>query len=283
MRGLAEYAMSGRLQAATVAVLFGLIPGFSMVSGAVVALVILRRGLQDGSQILLWALLPAGLQWLLGDPSSVFVLLGVVLAGVVLRNTQSWQFTSLLIALAGIALQSSLPLQQNYLAHTKEVMDTLVANGLQLPVEVDGKVVTATSDQMVAAMLQFYGGYQVVMMLGCMLLGRYWQALLYNPGGFREEFYNLRFDWRLMSALLIVVALGVYGVSPLNEWLMMLCVVPILNGLAVVHSVVAKRRMGMTMLVLAYLVLMIAAPAFVLLGFVDSLVDIRKRLDKPTN
>lgn len=282
MRGLAEYVMSGRMQAATVAVLFGLIPGFSLVSGAVVALVILRRGLQDGSQVLLWALLPAGLQWMLGDPTPVFVLVGVVVASEVLRKTQSWQLTTVLLALAGVALQASLPLQQDYLAHSQEVMDTLVANGLQLSIEVDGEVVSATSEQLVAAMLQFYGGYQMLMMLGCMLLGRYWQALLYNPGGFRQEFHGLRFDWRLMATLFALVVLGIYGVSPLNDWLMMFCMIPILNGLAVVHSVVAQRQMGTTWLVLAYLLLMIAAPAFVLLGFADSVIDIRKRIARPT-
>ncbi|MES2605600.1 MAG: hypothetical protein V4603_11735 [Pseudomonadota bacterium] len=278
MRGLAEYVMSGRLQAATVAVLFGLIPGLSVVSGAVVALVILRRGLQDGIQILLWAMLPPGLQWLLGDPSPAFVLVGVVLASLVLRKTQSWQMTSVLIMLAGVLLQLSLPLQQTYIAHSQEIMDTLVANGLSLQVVVDGEVVTATSRQLVDALLRFYGGYQMLMMLGCMLLGRYWQALLYNPGGFRQEFHNLRFDRRLMGVLLVLVALGVYGVSPLNDWLMMFCMVPILNGLAVVHSVVAQRKMGTTWVILAYLLLFIAAPAYVLLGFVDSAIDIRKRL-----
>lgn len=89
MRGLAEYAMSGRFQAATVAVLFGMIPGLSIVSGAVVALVTLRRGLQEGLIVALWAALPAGLQWMLGDAGSVFMLLGVLAASQLLRKTEA--------------------------------------------------------------------------------------------------------------------------------------------------------------------------------------------------
>src|SRR5690606_27778433 len=76
MRGIVEYAMSGRRQAATVAVLFGLIPMLNLLSGAVVALVILRKGMQDGLLVLLWALLPAGLQWVIGDTMPVFMLIG---------------------------------------------------------------------------------------------------------------------------------------------------------------------------------------------------------------
>lgn len=278
MRGLAEYTMSGRLQAATVAVLFGLIPGLFIISGATVALVTLRRGPGDGVQTLLWALLPAGLQWKLGNPGAALILLGVMLASLVLRNTRSWQSTAIVLVLGGLLSQMSLSLQEGYLARVGEAVNSLQANGFALQMVVDGEVVTASADQLIEALLQFYGPYQMVLMLGCMLLGRYWQALLYNPGGFREEFHNLRFDWRLMAVLLVLVGAGFYGQTPLDKWMMMFCLVPILDGLAVVHKVVAQRNMGTTWLILAYLLLFIAAPAFVLLGFADSVVDFRKRL-----
>jgi hypothetical protein len=60
LRGLAEYAMSGRRQAATVAILFGLVPMLNVLSGSVVALVSLRHGLTEGLLVLLWAALPGG-------------------------------------------------------------------------------------------------------------------------------------------------------------------------------------------------------------------------------
>lgn len=278
MRGLAEYAMSGRLQAATVTVLFGLVPGFSIISGAIVALVTLRRGWRDGIQILLWALLPAGLQWQLGDPGAVMVLPGVVLASLVLRNLRSWQVGMMVLTAAAVLMQLSLPLQQGYLARVGEAVSTLETNGLAIQMVVDGEVVTASRDQLTDAILQFYGVYQLMLMLSCMLVARYWQSLLYNPGGFREEFHNLRFDRLLMAVLLVLVVLGLNGQAPLSDWLMMFCVIPVLNGLAVVHNAVAQRQLGTTWLILAYLLLLIAVPAFVLLGFADSVADFRKRL-----
>jgi hypothetical protein len=229
-------------------------------------------------QTLLWALLPAGLQWKLGNPGAALILLGIMLASLVLRNTRSWQVAAVVLLLGGLLSQLSLPLQQGYLARVSEAVGSLQANGFALKTVVDGEVVTANADQLIEALLQFYGPYQMSLMLGCMLLGRYWQALLYNPGGFREEFHNLRFDWRLMAVLLVLVGAGLYGQAPLDKWLMMFCMVPILDGLAVVHKVVAHRNMGTTWLILAYLMLFIAAPAFVLLGFTDSVVDFRKRL-----
>jgi hypothetical protein len=278
MRGLAEYAMSGRFQAATVAVLFGMIPGLSIVSGAVVALVTLRRGLQEGLVIALWAALPAGLQWMLGDVGSVFMLLGALAAGQLLRRTESWQQVCVLITVLGLLSQASLVFQQAYVIQMQEVFTALMANGVSLQVIEGGEVVNASPEQLADVVLRFYGAQQMLVLISCMLLARYWQALLYNPGGFQQEFHNLRFDWRLMLVWLAVILGGVAGIPPLSDWLLIFCMVPILNALAVVHKVVAVRKMGTTWLILAYLLLFIAAPAFVLLGFVDSVIDIRRRV-----
>ncbi len=282
MRGLAEYAMSGRLQAATVAVLFGLIPmpGFDLICGAIVALVILRRGLQDGVQILLWAVLPAALKWKLGDPHLALMLPAVVAASLVLRHSRSWQLTSLLMMASGVLQQWTIRWHDAYLARMHDLLNSLQSGGFVMQGVVDGKVVPLSPEQLMDIALPYYGVYQMALVLGCLLLGRYWQAHLYNPGGFRQEFHNLRFDWRLMVVLLALMVAGVFGIAPLSDWLLIMCLPPILEILAVIHKVVMHRNMGAAWLVLAYLLLFmpVAGPILVLLGFGDSLIDIRKRL-----
>ena len=59
MRGLAEFIMRGRWQALAVAVLGAGSLLFGWLSAAAVALVTLRKGVTDGSWLVLWALLPA--------------------------------------------------------------------------------------------------------------------------------------------------------------------------------------------------------------------------------
>jgi len=275
LRGLAEYAMSGRRQAATVAVLFGLIPVLNLLCGAILALVTLRRGLQEGFLVLLWALLPASLHWLAGDTSPVFMLVGVWILAWALRRTESWPKVLLLATLLGLLLQLSLALQPGYVAQVEELFSRMLAEGQALPT--DGTAATTPAD-MVALLLGFYGVYHVMVFALCLMLGRSWQAGLYNPGGFRQEFHNLRFDVRLVAVLLALVLAGLGGVAPLAEWVPLLCMVPLFTGLAVIHQVVAARQLGTGMLVLAYGVLLLMAPAIVLLGFVDSALDIRKRL-----
>lgn len=278
MRGLAEYAMTGRRQAVTVVVLLGLIPILNLLSGAIVALVVLRKGLQEGSLVLLWALLPAGLQWLLGDTTPVFVLLGVTVLAQLLRNTQSWPKTLLLATCIGLGLQLSLVFQQGYLDDLRAMVTQVMAEGQSVQVPQDGEMTAASPDEVVALLMTFYGAYYFMLYTGCLMLGRAWQAKLYNPGGFREEFHNLRFDARVMAVLLALILGGLFNVPPLNEWVLVFCMVPIVNGLAVIHSVVASRKLGASILAMAYMVLLLMAPAIVMLGFVDSVLDIRKRV-----
>ena len=278
MRGLAEYVMSGRRQAATVAVLFGLIPMLNLLSGAVVALVTLRKGPQEGFLIMMWALLPAGLQWLLGDNAPVIMVVGVTVLSYLLRRTQSWQQVLLMMTLLGVLLQISLPLQTNYLAYMRGVFDRMLNSGDAAATAAEGMTLEDAKAQVMALWQSLYGVGNMLVFTICLMLGRYWQALLYNPGGFGQEFHNLRVDRRVMGALLVLMLIGIAGLQPLAGWTMVFGVVPGLCGLAVIHHVVASRKLGTSWLVLTYLLALMVTPLIVIVGFADSWLDIRKRM-----
>lgn len=278
LRGLAEYSMSGRRQAVTVAILFGLVPMLNVLSGAIVALVTLRKGSQEGFLVMLWALLPAGLQWVVGDASGVFMLLTALLTGHILRSTQSWQIVLLVITAVGLLTQLSLALQPAYVAQVTAVISQMMAEGRSLQFAEAGQMAEASPEQVVALLLHFYGAYHIVLFTACLILGRYWQALLYNPGGFKQEFHSLRFDMRIMGVVLALLALGQLGVAPFSNWVPLFTLLPLINGLALIHFIVARRKMGMNWLILTYLILFVMAPAIIALGIVDAFADIRKRL-----
>ena len=90
MKALAEFAMRGRFQALLLVVAGSGSILFCWISAAVLALITLRKGVGAGAQLLLWALLPAGvLLYTTGDSGPLALLLGTgVLAGV-LRTTVS--------------------------------------------------------------------------------------------------------------------------------------------------------------------------------------------------
>jgi len=275
MRGLAEYVMLGRRQAIIFVLLSGFFPLLYFFSAAVVALVTLRKGSNEGFLILLWSLLPAGLLWAMGDMSPVFLMLGTYLLALMLRKSSSWQQVILLATVFGLATQFSLVFQGEYQAQIQQVVD----QGLQAQVNQSSQA-QYTSEQIVDLLFSFYGAYHTFMVVICVMIGRWWQAMLYNPGGFRQEFHSLRFDPRIMVFLLGLILAGLMDIPPLDGWLPLFCVVPMLAGLAVTHYAVARKAMGTPWLVLSYMTLLLVPPAIILLGFIDSVVDLRKRMKR---
>jgi hypothetical protein len=281
MRGLADYVMSGRRQAATAAVLVGLIPLLSLLSASIVALVILRRGLQEGFLVLLWALLPAALHWYSGDASVAFALAAMLPLASLLRSSASWPKVIFATMGLGIALQLSLGWQSDYVAAIRslanEVLELAQSRDTPLMLPQNGQLVPATAEQLTEWFLSFYGVGHALVFVTALMVARYFQAMLYNPGGFQAEFHALRPDPRVMLALCALVIAGLAGMPGLEDWVTVLCLAPILTGLAVIHALVADRHAGSFWLVLAYLALLFVPPVIVMLGFADSVVDFRRR------
>lgn len=279
LRGLAEYSMSGRRQAVTVALLFGLMPMLNVLSGAVVALVTLRKGWQEGFLVLLWALLPAGLQWLLGDASAVFMLIAALVTAQALRSSSSWPGVLVLMTILGLLVQLSLAWQPAYVAQVTTIIEQMLAQDTTLQEAAALETGTASAADVVDLLLRFYGALHILVFVGCLAIARHWQALLYNPEGFRLEFHALRMDPRVMGVLLALLLAGELGLPPLNGWVPVFCMAPLINGLALIHHVVARRKLGVNWLVLTYLFTLLMAPAVIVLGFADSFANIRKRLN----
>ena len=112
-----------------------------------------------------------------------------------------------------------------------------------------------------------------------MLLARYWQAALYNPGGFGQEFKRLRLPavivFPLVFSMLLAPSLGIQAAI-----LTPVCSVPLVfAGLAVVHGLVAKYRSGNFWLIGLYIGIVLFTqltyPLLMVLAIVDSVFDFR--------
>lgn len=275
MRGMAEYVMLGRRQAIIFVLLCGFFPLLYFLSAAVVALVTLRKGRNEGLLILLWSMLPAGTLLALGDVSLMFLVTGSFALGMALKKTMSWPLVMLLATAMGLLAQWSLVFQTSYQAQ----ITALVNESLRAQIDQGGQT-AYTADQFVNLLFTFYGTYHAMLIILCLMIGRWWQASLYNPGGFRQEFHSLRFGPRVMVVLLGLILAGLLDITPLDNWMPLFCVPPLLGGLAVAHYIVAKKNLGSHWLVLTYITVLMMAPAVILLGMTDSLMDLRRRLDQ---
>ncbi len=124
-----------------------------------------------------------------------------------------------------------------------------------------------------------------------LLLARWWQSLLYNPGGFRSEFHQLR-----LPRTLAMLAVGVIGLllldtgigSPVLEYMAMLLIAAyLLQGLALAHGLRAQIDANQGWLIVMYILLFIAMPHMVITlataGIADAWLDLRSRFGKSNN
>jgi hypothetical protein len=118
-----------------------------------------------------------------------------------------------------------------------------------------------------------------------LFLARWWQAMLQKPGGFRAEFHALRLDDRLAWVALAIavggaVAPGGAGVVA-GHLTLVLVVLYLLQGIAVVHGTAGARGLGWQWLALLYALLLLVPytiPVVAALGFLDTWLDVRRRL-----
>ena len=302
MRAIAAYILRGGLRATSVAVIAAV---FSMavmplihISGASVGLVTLRDGVLNGLKISLGAVLVI---WALGLLSSlqavpmqlfiavvfVGVWLPAVLCAAVLRNRRD-----LGTALMAAGAYSFAMLLMMYLAlgdvtgWWREVLSTAFQMTLaNSPSAMNAADVTRAVDSLAEMMGGLLAMGMVISIMINLCLARWWQAAIYNPGGFRQEFIQLRLDRRLALVALFVLVLGsiVSGsVNGLGRDIMFLIMAMFsLQGLALAHAIATAKNANTLWIIMLYVLLMIMTLPVVMvlaaMGLTDSWMDFRKR------
>jgi len=292
MRFLAEFVMRGRMQAILVTTLTALFsPLLAIFSGAAVGLVTLRVGPRQGIGVIVGAMLALSVlsSVMLGKP-----LLGIgftlvlwvpvwILAANLRRNANLAQSVKL-AGLFGVMLVVGIYLATgNPVSWWKEAMLKVVSPALE-------GAAKETIDQMSTAIALtaqiitgFIGGLMGLTVLGCLFIARWWQAMLYNPGGFRGEFHQLRLG---RSFALATMALGAVllvssseSVPIATDLLLVMVMLYMMQGLAVSHGLVAKAGANAGWLVALYLLLVFTMPQTALtlavVGFADNWFDFR--------
>ena len=281
MHELVKFAMRGPRQAVILASFSILVPMMFWYGAAIIGLVTLRKGLTQGLIVFAWTIIPALAWWFsVQDPGALIVLLSTLLMACALRYTVSWQSTlvvgGIISLIAGILTSYIMPDLIDALMDAATPIFQELAEKSQQQYSVDHSGMFRSL--MVASFAaSFYG-----MSVGSIFLARSWQSQLFNPGGWREEFHQLRLSPRfLMAILLFVVVAPSIGIDSILA--MMIASVPVLvSGFALVHGIVGKKQMGGQWLFGFYLsVVMLFPTVLVLLMFVamlDSLVNFRSRI-----
>lgn len=291
MRFLAAYIMRGRMQAmivaSTLALLSLIMPPVSIVSSASVALVTLRRGAFEGFYVLVCSSAAAALLgfFLLGNYQfallyGVVLWLPVWLISIVLREGRYLSLAveiAVLIGVVGVVgfyLYDSAPavMWKNVLVQ-------------MLPPNAPIGEMQPTLDMLSHYMTGIVAAGSVFGLLFGLFLGRWWQAVLYNPGGFRQEFLSLSTQPRLVIGSIAVIAVASLASGVISEiaWNIgiLLFVLYTFIGTSVLHTVFAAMKLGRFMVPMLYITLFLIPHALLpvaLIGLSDPWMNLRNKI-----
>lgn len=283
MKGLAEFVMRGRLQALLVTVAGAGSLLFCWISAAALALVILRKGAGAGAWLFMWALLPAGtLLYIYGDSGPLALLAGTLVLAMVLRTSVNLSLA--VLSAVGVGAVTGLAM----VAFSGAYLDQIVAyfseflGALEQQLSEGGQAVELPRPgaSQIAGM---FGAGTAMMSVVCLLLARYWQAALYNPGGFGAEFKALYYPVAVSTGL-VLAALVLAGLGLQYRSWAMICLVPLtFAGLALVHTRIEVRGQGTGWLAGFYIAWLVFDPVkllVVLIAIADSWLNFRQRWSK---
>ena len=295
MISLARFILKGYSQAAlvaaTMAMLGLLLPPMAWLSGAAVALVTLVNGHRYGLLVTAIAAIAtavfAGLLLSHSEIALYYVLLvwlPVVMVAVVLRQTVSLVLSLQLIA--GVSLLGIMILYMFFPDFGEFWRSSLNMMADELIATSDGTVDREQLQQVIDQILRILPGFFASsFMIGTLLslyLARWWQAVIYNPGGFGKEFRAL--DLGKSSALIalaIAIAASLLNSDIFNAMLMVVLALYLNQGVAVLHAVFAGKQLSAVWLFLVYLLMFFVPYTVVLLalaGLADTWIDFRRRL-----
>jgi len=294
---LAAFIMRGRMQAMMVASSLGLLsllfPPVSIVSSASVALVTLRRGGKEGLYVLAFSCLSSAILGILLFGNMQFALLyGLVLwlpiwvISIVLREGKhlsvAIQIAVLfgMIGVLGFYLYADDPatLWQSVLSL---MIQPMLASNPDVPLEEVKQSIKVFSHFMTGGIAagSVYG------LLFGLFLARWWQAVLFNPGGFREEYLSLRVHSRVALASLFIVAIAWFSSGIVAEICWNLSILSLVLyafvGMAVLHSAFSEMKTKRFTVPFLYITLVLVphvVAIIVVVGVVDAWLDLRSKI-----
>lgn len=301
MKFLASYIMKGRMQAMAVAsslaLLSLLMPPVSIVSSATVALVTLRRGWYEGLLVLLSACVAAAILGIivLGNYQFAFgyaliLWLPVWLLSIVLREGRhlslAIEISSVLGALAIIGFYL---LAQDPAVYWQAILNIMIEPMMQAsdaPIEQVKQTIAMLAKYMTGILAT---GSVTGLLLG-LLLARWWQANLYNPGGFSVEYLALRMPSRftITTVCVFIVAVVAGGVISEIAWNIgiILFMLYAFIGTAIAHALISATKAKRFLLPIFYMLIFVVPHLVVpvaIIGLSDTWLNLRKNIKPPSS
>lgn len=286
MQPFGEFIMRSRRNAGLLALVFALLPFFNWLSVIIMALVTLRRGAKEGLVILFCVLLPS-IVWVLYTKNET-ILLNIVIGATaiwimasVLHKTHNWSRVLILGAFIGSVI---IVLLHNYIPDMnawwqQKMLASLQKVGKEIPINSSAEFANIKQISVVATGLQ--ASAILLIDLVWLVIARYWQSMLYNPGKLRPELHNIRLPrWTTFAVAMMFLFAWLSKLPMLIDMLPLWLLIFAVTGLSVIHSIVAARKMSWMWLVVLYAMLFFSLPymivALAMVAMSDSWFNVRR-------
>jgi hypothetical protein len=312
LRRFTDFVLQGRIQACAIAFVLAYIPIIGSVSVLIPGLVTLRKGALEGALVFLAATAPYLLSYF-GATQSATVQIDLALVAVVivaasnalmwifaiiLRRYSSWGFILDLAVVLGVVIIGMIHFiypdvkewwgQQltGYFNKTAVMMREMQPSAEVVPADVRVQVVNAIK-------LYATGIFFVSIMFNALLqlvISRWWQAIMFNPGALRQELLRIRLSYMAGALFLTCYSLASFGNETAKDIMPVMYLIFSAAGLSIAHYLLVER-LGLRWLVVLYagsIGVMVLFPGGVALiallfsavAFFDIGLNFRKRLAK---
>jgi len=288
---MATFIMAGPLQAFAFVVLFALtglfMPLIGLLSNAAIGLIALRRGAGNSLKIAAAAGLCVGILTLLIKQQAIAALgstllqWGAVIAlAVLLQQSTSWH--RVLSALFGLSVAIIIVFHAS-VSDVGEFWKGMLQPMVEMPV-IKEQFAGIDLENAINTIARFTTGFLVAALnLGLivsLMIARHWQAMLYNPGGFREEFRELSIGKPFGLTMVVLITLGLFSDIPvLIDIIIAGMMIFLFQGVALIHGVhnILKLHIGWLIGFYVTLLLMPAQLGILLsaFGIIDSIANFR--------
>ncbi|HYE37825.1 hypothetical protein [Methylocaldum sp.] len=298
MRALAVFIMRGRTQAVfavcILTLMSWLIPFLSLLASASVGLSTLRKGAYEGGVVVAGSVVTVGVLggFLVGSMTNavgygLLLWLPMWLTAVVLRESgrlsTALGFASVMgiLMVAGAYLLYSDP-SSIWIEGLERVVGPLVDRA---PSDFKADQLWNSLSVVARYMTGVVSASLVISLILSLLIARWWQAALFNPGGFRPEFLGIRIHAAFPYFGMLVLIVAVAASKDLAEvaWNLSfpLFALFLLVGFSVLHALVFQNKGRKLWLVGIYVTLLFVPYVIVpiaLVGLSDIWFDWRERL-----
>jgi uncharacterized protein YybS (DUF2232 family) len=116
-----------------------------------------------------------------------------------------------------------------------------------------------------------------------LVLARWWQGIIFNPGGLSKELLMIRLSYIAGGAFLLGLVLSYWGSALIVDVMPVFYLVFGLAGFSLLHCVAKNKKASWFWLALFYIVITVNPMAVILVAMIallDTWLDFRKRFQK---